>query len=402
MWPARPARPRIKASGRIAAFFGGYFAYVGVFSPYLALWLNGRGFSPAEIGVLVSPMQWARVVGPPAWGWMADHAPSAWVPRIVALAALGALASAGLLLWDWAFWQLFLVFCLMSLFLSGQVPIAESLAMQVSRGHLGHYGRIRLWGSVGFVVAVLAGGIWFDAVGIEALPQTLLLLLGMVAASALLLPERESPEPESPKPTDSGLASHSHSHSQPARASAPLLRLPHVRAFLWSSFLMLVAHAPLYSFFSLWLEQQGYTRTEIGALWTLGVVAEIVLFRFQQPIFARIGLARIWRYSYAVAALRFFIIALSGGSLVLLLVAQLLHAITFGVHHTASVALVREWFPPHAQARGQALYTMASYGLGGSLGGILAGLIYEGLGPEWAFAMSAVAAGLGYWVARRA
>lgn len=379
------ARDSINTSGRLAAFFGGYFAYVGVFSPYLSLWLNGRGFSPAEIGVLVSPMQWARVVGPPAWGWLADHAPAPWVPRIVALAALGAFASAGLLLWDWPFWQLFLVFCLMSLFLSGQVPIAESLTMQVCRGDIGHYGRIRLWGSVGFVVAVLAGGLWFDWIGIEALPSTLLLLLGIVAASALLLPAREVHEPSG------GLT-----------AGPPLLRLAHVRPFLLASFLMLVAHAPIYTLFSLWLEQQGYTRTEIGMLWTLGVLAEILLFRVQQPIFARIGLARIWRWSFIIAVLRFLLVAASGGSLWMLLPAQVLHAVTFGVHHTASVALVREWFPPRAQARGQALYTMASYGLGGSLGGIAAGAVYEWVGPEATFALSAMAAAIGFAVARKA
>ncbi|MDP4669277.1 MAG: MFS transporter, partial [Burkholderiaceae bacterium] len=106
----------------MAAFFGSYFAYVGLFSPYLSLWLNGRGFSPTEIGILVSPMQWARVVGPPAWGWLADHVSPSRVPKVVQLAALASLLSAALLLLDWSFWGLFAVLCLMSFFLSGQVP----------------------------------------------------------------------------------------------------------------------------------------------------------------------------------------------------------------------------------------------------------------------------------------
>ena len=373
------------AARRVAAFFGSYFAYVGLFSPFLSLWLNGRGFSPAEIGVLVSPMQWARVVGPPAWGYLADHSPASRVPRIIQWAALAALLSASLLLLNWSFWGLFAVLCLMSFFLSGQVPIAESLAMQTSRGDMGVYGRMRVWGSIGFIVAVMAGGLWFDWVGVEALPATMMLVLGLVALTALGLPAREVHAPDL---SGSGVRD--------------MLRQPKVRGFLWASFLMLLAHAPLYTLFSLWLEQNGYSRTQIGLFWTLGVLAEILMFRIQRPLFERFGLARAWSSSYAIAAIRFGLIAISGGNIWILLVAQLLHAATFGVHHSASMALVREWFPQAAQARGQALYTMASYGLGGSLGGILAGWVWESVSPQASFALAAGFAGLGWLVARRA
>ena len=373
------------AARRVAAFFGSYFAYVGLFSPFLSLWLNGRGFSPAEIGVLVSPMQWARVVGPPAWGYLADHSPASRVPRIIQWAALAALLSASLLLLDWSFWGLFAVLCLMSFFLSGQVPIAESLAMQTSRGDMGVYGRMRVWGSVGFILAVMAGGLWFDWVGVEALPATMMLVLGLVALTALGLPAREVHAPDL---SGSGVRD--------------MLRQPKVRGFLWASFLMLLAHAPLYTLFSLWLEQNGYSRTQIGLFWTLGVLAEILMFRIQRPLFERFGLARAWSSSYAIAAIRFGLIAVSAGNIWVLLLAQLLHAVTFGVHHSASMALVREWFPQAAQARGQALYTMASYGLGGSLGGILAGWVWESVSPQASFGLAAAFAGLGWLVARRA
>jgi PPP family 3-phenylpropionic acid transporter len=373
------------AARRVAAFFGSYFAYVGLFSPFLSLWLNGRGFSPAEIGVLVSPMQWARVVGPPAWGYLADHSPASRVPKIIQWAALAALLSASLLLMEWSFWGLFAVLCLMSFFLSGQVPIAESLAMQTSRGDMGVYGRMRVWGSVGFIVAVMAGGLWFDWVGVQALPATMMLVLGLVALTALGLPAREVHAPDL---SQSGVRA--------------MLRQPKVRGFLWASFLMLLAHAPLYTLFSLWLEHNGYSRTQIALFWTLGVLAEILMFRIQRPLFERFGLARAWSSSYAVAAVRFGLIALSGGNLWLLLLAQLMHAVTFGVHHSASMALVREWFPQAAQARGQALYTMASYGLGGSLGGILAGWVWESVSPQASFTLAAAFAALGWLVARRA
>ncbi|NDF04186.1 MAG: MFS transporter, partial [Betaproteobacteria bacterium] len=127
-----------------------------------------------------------------------------------------------------------------------------------------------------------------------------------------------------------------------------------------------------------------------------------VFFRIQRPLFERWGLSFTWRLSFLVAALRFGLVALSGGSLAIILLTQLMHAATFGAHHSASMALVREWFPAQAQARGQALYTMASYGLGGSLGGMAVGWVYEAISPEAAFMSASVAAGLGWWVASRA
>ena len=220
----------------MAAFFGSYFAYVGLFSPYLSLWLNGRGFSPTEIGILVSPMQWARVVGPPAWGWLADHVSPSRVPKVVQLAALASLLSAALLLLDWSFWGLFAVLCLMSFFLSGQVPIAESLAMQSSRGDIGAYGRMRVWGSVGFIVAVMLGGLWFDAAGMGTLPLVLMFSLAFIALVALVLPPSEALA-IAPK----------------AGAMRAALVEPRVRLFLLASFLMLVPMRPsTHSFRSGW------------------------------------------------------------------------------------------------------------------------------------------------------
>lgn len=378
---ASPATQSTKSIGR---FFAAYFAYVGLFSPYLSLWLNGRGFSPAEIGLLISPLQWMRVIGPPIWGWLADHAPAQRVPQMLAVASGLAAVSVVFLVFDWSFWGLCGLLLIAAFLLSGQVPTTEALALQASGGDLGRYGRIRLWGSVGFIAAVALAGAWFDQVGIEALPWTVAACLVLVGVLALRLPPR-------------------HPHALRAEGAPGLrmaLRSRRVRGFLVASFLMLVAHAPLYTLFSLWLEQVGYSRTEIGLLWTLGVMAEVLAFRLQHRLFSRVSVAMIWQLCFAVTAIRFAMIGVSAGGLWWLLPAQLLHAVTFGLHHTASVALVREWFPAHAQGRGQALYTMSSYGLGGSLGGVLGGWLYEWSSPEASYAMAVVAALAGAWVAR--
>jgi MFS transporter, PPP family, 3-phenylpropionic acid transporter len=327
-------------------------------------------------------MQWARVVGPPAWGWMADHAKGAGgVARLVQVSAFLAALSALLLLVDLSFWPLFLALCLMSFFLSGQVPITESMAMQTSQGSLRAYGRMRVWGSVGFIVAVTVAGPWFDRVGIAWLPATLLGMLALVWIVTLRLPHREvhdlSPEPVKAK---------------------EILGDSRIRYFLAASFLMLLAHAPLYTIFSLWLFEKGFSRTEIGLLWALGVVAEIAMFQFQHKLFDRFSVGACWVASYVVTAIRFLMIAFSQGSLIVILLAQLLHAVTFGIHHSASMSLIQRWFPHKAQARGQAFYTMSSYGLGGSLGGIAAGWLWDAISPEFSFVAAAMVAAAGVGV----
>jgi len=376
----------VKSATRIASFFGGYFAYLGFFAPYLSLWLNGRGFSPTEIGVLISPLQWARVVGPPTWGWLADHAHGRdGVRRLLQVSAALGLLTAVALLFDLGFWSIFLVLCVMSFFMSGQVPITESMAMQASQGSMKAYGRMRLWGSIGFIAAVSIAGPFFDRVGIQMLPQALLVMLLVLLGVTFLLPPRAV-----------------HDLSPAPALIRDVLRERRVRGFLAASFLMLLAHAPLYTLFSLWLQNQGYSRTEIGLFWALGVCAEIVMFQFQHRLFERWSVGATWVLSYAVTAVRFLMIAFSEGSLVVILLAQLLHAVTFGVHHSASMSLIRNWFPERAQARGQALYTMASYGLGGSLGGIAAGWLWDVVSPEFSFVAAAVAALVGGFVARAA
>lgn len=328
-------------------------------------------------------MQWARVVGPPAWGWMADHVKGRQgVARLIQFSAIGALACSLLLLTDLGFWPLFMALCVMSFFLSGQVPITESLALQASHGSLKGYGRMRVWGSIGFIVAVVVAGPWFDAIGIAHLPASVIGMLCLVFMATLWLPHREvhdlSPEPALLK---------------------NILRDRRVQMFLSASFLMLLAHAPLYTLFSLWLHEQGFNRTQIGLFWGLAVIAEIVMFQSQHHFFERFSIKACWIASFVITAVRFAMVAGSGGSVLVIAFAQVLHAVTFGVHHSATMSLIRQWFPAQAQARGQALYTMASYGLGGSLGGIAAGWLYEAVSPEFAFAAAAGCAVLGALVA---
>ena len=367
----------------IRALYLAYFTWVGLFSPYLSLYLAAIGLSIAQIGVLMAVPQVLRIVGPPFWGWMADHGGSRVL--LLRVSSVGAFVSALLLPWAGdRFAALLPVLALLFFMTAAQMPIGETIAMRDAGGDAGRYGRIRIWGSAGFIVGVVAMGPVLDAWGMRSLPWWMAAILVALVASTWML--RAAPVPQS---------------GPPAMRVRERLRQPRVQAFFASAFLMLFAHAALYAFLSLYLARLGYSKTAIGLLWAFGVVAEIGIFWVQQRLFDRFGAIRLLGASLWVAALRFTLTGLAAGWLPALAIAQLLHAVTFGVHHTATVATLQHWFEPAQQARAQALYVMVGYGLGGALGTLAASWVWTAVSPSAAFLVSAVAAALGAWVFRR-
>ncbi len=362
--------PRPEQSLNFALFYFAYYGYVGVFSPYASLYFAGRGVSAVQIGVLMSLLQVMRIFGPNLWGWVADHTGQrVRVLRVTSLAA--ALAFCGMFSGQ-TFWAFFVVMVIVNLFTSAQGPLSEALMLSAMRGDLTHYGRLRLWGSVGFIVAVMTAGQLLDWYGVDWMPAIALALLLMVSAVTLRM--REVPVV-------------AHAHETPLVRQ--LLRRRAIIAFFSSTFLMVAAHASLYVYYSLYLAQIGYSKTVIGLMWSLGVVAEIVFFFYQAPLFRRFGVKNLMIASLAIGVMRFLMIGFGAQSLVLLLIAQVLHAATFGVHHSASVATLQRWFSGALQARGQALFISISYGLGGSLGGLLLSACWDTFGAQLVYLIAA-------------
>lgn len=177
------------------------------------------------------------------------------------------------------------------------------------------------------------------------------------------------------------------SHASPSALA--LLKQREVIAFFASSFLMIAAHASLYVYYSLYLAQIGYSNSLIGLMWSIGVIAEIVFFFYQAPIFHRFGIRSMLVTSLLIAVGRFLMIGFGAESVAVLVVAQVLHAATFGVHHSASVATMQRWFSGPLQARGQALFISISYGLGGTFGGLLLSGLWDTFGPQAIYSMAA-------------
>jgi PPP family 3-phenylpropionic acid transporter len=170
---------------------------------------------------------------------------------------------------------------------------------------------------------------------------------------------------------------------------------------LAAGFCMAASHGALYAFLSLHLEALGYSATTIGALWTLGVAAEVLVFLFLPQLFRRFPLSGILVASLACAVLRFLAIGWGARELGIVLLAQLLHGATFGAFHAAAVAAVHRVFPEHAQARGQTLFSSVSYGAGAAAGFLIAGWAWDGGGAPLAFSLSALAALAGAFFAAR-
>jgi len=365
--------------GRLAAFYFCYFAFVGVFSTYFGLYLQSQGLSAWHIGVLLSVMQSMRLVAPNLWGWLADRlgrrAPAVRLSTLASVAACAIFFSAD------SFAMLLLAMALLAFFWSASLPLVEAITL----GHLERqperYGRIRLWGSLGFIAAVISLGVLLDHVATTAVLWAALLCLGGAAVASLLLAD-PPPLPAAESATRLGEA----------------LRRPHVQALFAACFCMAFAHAPYYVFYSIFLAGEGYSKTLVGLLWAVGVVAEIGVFVWMPRLLRRHGARRILLASFAAAALRFVAIGWGVGWPALIFAAQLLHGATFGAFHAAAVATLNRWFGGRHQARVQALYGSVSFGAGGMAGGLLAAWVWDPFGAGTTFTLAASAAVVGGWL----
>ncbi|MEO1947068.1 MAG: MFS transporter [Methylophilaceae bacterium] len=354
----------------LSRFYFVYYFFVGVFVPYWGLYLQSEQFSLVEIGILMSLFQISRIFAPNFWGWLADHTEkrTIWIRLNTVLGVLGFIAA----FWVEGFWPMLLVMGALSLFTSSIMPLSESLTLAHLAKTKGHYSRIRMWGSVGFIVASIALGYIIDWAGISSLLWTILAVQIVLFLLTFTLAEAKVAQ-----------------HHTDDFSVWYILRNPVVISLLLGCALMVTAHSVLYNFYSIYLAEHGYSKGMIGWLWSVGVVCEIGVFMLMPMIMRRFSLKQIILSSLALAVLRFSMIGLAVDNLVLLLIAQGLHAATFGSFHVATVQVVTQFFNGKHQAKGQAIYNSVTYGIGGTIGGVAGGYALQGLGGELTFLLAA-------------
>ena len=368
---------------RLSGFYLFYFAILGVLLPYWGLYLAALGFAPARIGELLAITQLTKLVAPNLWGWLGDR--TGQRIRIVRWACLATVLSfAGIYTAGGSYGWLALVTMLFSFFWNAALPQFEAVTLNHLGEYIHYYSWVRLWGSVGFISAAVGMGPVVGAWGVMTVPAVLMGLFCLLWLNSLLAPEsRSAPD------------------MHPAPPIGQVLCRPAVITFFVACFLNQAAHAPYYGFFSLYLETLGYSREFIGLMWGLGVAVEVGVFVFMHRLLPRFGPRRLLLAALAMATGRWLLIGHFATDLPVLLLAQTLHAFTFGVFHAASIHLIQQFFPGSLQGRGQALYSSLSFGAGNAVGSLAAGYLWQGLGPVIMFDLAAVLAALGWLVAWR-
>jgi len=367
---------------RLSAFYFAYFSAVGALIPYLGPYLRSIGFGAEAIGALLALPMATRIVAPVIWAWFADRGTERL--RVVRLAAfLAGVAFTGMLFGTGRWW-LAGVLIAFSFAWNAALPQFEAVTLNHLGPEVRRYTRIRLWGSIGFIVSVVVLGKVLDTRPPAVLPYFVLALLAGTWLVSLAVP------PAGRRPA--------------ARGQEPILRVlrrPRVLAFLLACLLMQASHGAYYAFFSIYLADHGYANGTIGALWALGVASEVALFLVMHSLLARYTLRALFLSCFALTALRWILVAEFPQRMTLLVLAQVLHAASFGVYHAVAIQLVHRFFVGRQQGRGQALYSSASFGVGGALGSVASGYAWTaaGAGATWLGAALAAALGLAVvWV----
>lgn len=367
---------------RLSLFYFVFFALTGTFMPYWTLYLQHLSFNAEQIGLMMGMVMATRIIAPNIWGYLADVTGERL--RIVRFGALLSALCFVAVFFTQQFWWLTAVLVAYSFFQNAILAQFEAVTMGHLRSAPSEYSRIRLWGSVGFIVTVLGAGALLARVPTQTLPVMVMVLAVAIWVSSLLVPNVSTTR-----------------RRQAESSFVSLLMRPEVLAFFAVNFLNQLAHGPYYTFYSIYMEAQGHSRALIGVLWGLGVVAEVWIFTRMPHWLPRIGVRMVLLLSALLAALRWALIGLFPESLPVLVLAQLLHAASFGSSHAAGIAWVYARFGQGHQGQGQALYSATGFGLGGACGAWLSGVFWDDLGPLLTYGMAMATALLAAWVIYR-
>ncbi|MBF0137697.1 MAG: MFS transporter [Magnetococcus sp. DMHC-1] len=359
----------------LGGYYFFYFAVLGVWIPYWPLYLKELHLDPRGIGLLLALPLAMKVLGPPVWGTLADGGARRGV---IVVTSFATVATYALFFFGVDFWFLLLVTTLYSFFLAGPLALVEATTMETVIRTGGDYGRIRLWGSLGFIIFSVMLGMVLDRWGT---PPLLWVIGGLLLADAVL--SLFLPPPESQPQT-----------ARSRHQTRLLLTTPGLPWFYLAAVLMQFSHAAYYGFLSIHLEHHGFSHKAIGILWALGVAAEVVLLHYSGYWMQRLGPSRILTASIVIAALRWSIFATTL-DWPLLILAQIFHGFTFGTYHVAAIRRTHEAAPAQVRASAQAWYVAFAYGIGGGLGMTLSGYLYNALGARPLFAIMALAALIG-------
>ena len=356
-----------------------YFGVLGIFLPFFNLYCYHLGFSGFQIGILSAVRSVALVLFPLIWGALADRL-NARQPIYILCCFCSALIWM-LYLFTVDFWPMLAIAVFYGMFYSPIISFLEAFTMDMLGKEKKSYGRIRVWGSISFIAVVVILGRIIDLYSVE-------IIVVLILAGSLMLSVISTPVPAIPSAKKKRLS-----------GKATSLLDKGVLVFLFCAFLMLVSHGAYYGFFSIHLENLGFGSTFIGLTWALASAAEILVMLRSDQIFNRFSIKAVLIFSFMVAALRWLILFFVQSAAAILL-SQVLHAVTYGTFHIASILYIDQLAPEKAKTLGQAVNNATSYGLGLMVGFFLNGYLYEITGSFALFIISSMIAlcgGLIFW-----
>lgn len=357
----------------IAAFYFYYYGFLGVFSPYWGPYLRSLGIPMAMIGLVTSLPLINRTYAPVIWGWLVDR--TGRHNSLLRLAGAGCLAAFAVLLFTQNFGWMFAAIFVSTFFWSATQPQVDATAMSLLRGDSGGFSRLRVWGSLGFVLVTMIVGYLIDGFGIKILPYAGALVLGCMAISCWWIPRPSAVRMASNK--QAGVMS--------------ILRRREVWMLLLGCLLLGVGQGMLLSFYSIHVGEHGVGKSTMAWLWSLAVLVEGILYGFMSHLSGRFRMRSLYLFSMICGVLRYLMIAWGADWMAVLVLAQLMYSVSYGIQNTMAVAYVHRHFGEAYRTTGQALYIVLGIGLGGSLGSVLGGYLWEGLGGDWLFTLSALA-----------
>lgn len=367
---------------RLSGFYFFYFASLGALIPYWSLYLKDKGFSVREIGELMALILLTKIIAPNIWGWIADHTGKRMlIVRIGSL--LAALIFATIFLTT-SYWWIALVMLSFSFFWNAALPQFEVTTLHHLDTQPHRYSSIRLWGSVGFIISVASLGYVLQHYSITLLPLSIFILMLGILLMSFIVPERAA----------------GHLPVSHVKLKQIILR-PEVLALIVVCFLSQASHGAYYTFYTLYMEDYGYSRSVIGQLWALGVVVEVLVFLIMHRLVPIFGLRKLFLITFILTALRWALIATFADNLVIMLLAQTLHAASFGVFHAVAIQLFHHHFSGKHAGKGQAIYSSVSFGAGGAFGTYLSGILWESSSPESSFWLSASMGAIAFFVVLR-
>lgn len=405
---------RLGVGLRLALVYGGFFLFIGMFMPYWPAWLKDMGLSPTAIGLLLALTQTLKIITSPLIAQISDRTGKR---RFV----LSVVAAAGSVTFSLYFGvegllALALVTVISHAFIPALLPLTEQFAMSAVRSHAINYGRVRATGSATFIVAALAGGMLVDRYDTAIVLPVCLGALVLTWLATLTLPEPLSASSFGPRGRSGSDGETGASDNRAVRTErrkqrrsrdtdfgfAPiidLLRRSRFRTMIIIVCLLQASHGVYYALATIHWRTIGLDATVIGLLWSVAVVAEIILFVAAGNRVAALSPIRVFIIVGVLGVVRWSVTAVSGDPVVLGVV-QCLHAMTYGATHLATMTFLTHEVPEHRAASAQALYSAGPMGLATGLVLALAGVLYDGVGGGafWAMAamcLGAVLAGVG-------